>query len=141
MKRAGFTMIELIFVIVILGILAAVAIPKLSAVKGDAFLATASQSYCSDTVKSKLGVWKELKSGGIIGANISDILPLGADWTEVAIQEGTTGPTLSNSTNKAYVFYTEGDENTSIGCFVSNTSAALSSTDANASAASNIVYR
>ncbi len=36
MRRMAFTMIELIFVIVILGILAAVAIPKLAATRDDA---------------------------------------------------------------------------------------------------------
>lgn len=39
MKRFAFTMIELVFVIVILGILAAVAIPKLAATRDDAQIA------------------------------------------------------------------------------------------------------
>jgi len=38
MKKNAFTMIELIFVIVILGILAAVAIPKLTATRDDALV-------------------------------------------------------------------------------------------------------
>jgi general secretion pathway protein G len=43
MKR-GFTMIELIFVIVIIGILAVIAIPKLSATRDDAKIATNLQN-------------------------------------------------------------------------------------------------
>jgi len=40
----GFTMIELIFVIVILGVLAAIAIPKLAATRDDAEVVRASQN-------------------------------------------------------------------------------------------------
>jgi len=44
MKRSGFTMIELIFVIVILGILASVAIPKLTATRDDAKISKIDQN-------------------------------------------------------------------------------------------------
>ncbi len=47
MKRSGFTMIELIFVIVILGILASVAIPKLAATRDDAKIAAVAQQVQS----------------------------------------------------------------------------------------------
>jgi len=42
--RKAFTMIELVFVIVILGILAAVAIPKLAATRGDAKVSAIAQN-------------------------------------------------------------------------------------------------
>jgi len=47
MKRSGFTMIELVFVIVILGILASVAIPKLAATRDDAMIAKSSTEISS----------------------------------------------------------------------------------------------
>jgi general secretion pathway protein G len=71
MKRSGFTMIELIFVIVILGILAAVAIPKLTATRDDA---------------------KVTQGAADVATAIKD---LGAYWTA----NGAFNNTITNMTN------------------------------------------
>ncbi len=77
--KSAFTMVELIFVIVIIGILASVAIPKLSATRDDAkvsVLATAIKTVKSEIATSILATNKiptttdELKS---ISNTISDL--------------------------------------------------------------------
>jgi len=74
--KKGFTMIELIFVIVILGILAAVAIPKLAATRGDAEIG--KNCVIGETLAGcKPGEWKisviapeyKLKADSVVAAN------------------------------------------------------------------------
>lgn len=63
MKKSGFTVVELIFVIVILGILTAVAIPKFVALRGDMDAAALSK-YVQNAIKEVQGY--PLAKGGVV---------------------------------------------------------------------------
>jgi len=68
--RKGFTMIELIFVIVILGILAAVAIPKLAATRDDAEISKVATNVA--TAVSDITAYYTAHKGGF-AANVDDM--------------------------------------------------------------------
>jgi prepilin-type N-terminal cleavage/methylation domain-containing protein len=91
MKRAGFTMIELIFVIVILGILAAVAIPKLAATRDDAQIAKLAANAA--TVVNDFGSNYTARGDWNASTKWGDITNVPLETTVGALDSNTTAVT------------------------------------------------
>lgn len=82
--KKGFTMIELIFVIVILGILAAVAIPRLSATRDDAEAVKAATNL--STIISDLGAY--YTSQGAFSSELSQMTNVQLTATQKGADDG-----------------------------------------------------
>lgn len=87
MKRAGFTMIELIFVIVILGILAAVAIPKLAATRTDAEVSKLASN--ASTLVSDVSSYYT-SQGTLAGASSADVTNVPLQATDASLADADT---------------------------------------------------
>lgn len=107
MKRSGFTMIELVFVIVILGILAAVAVPKLQGTRDDAKVSASATSIAQ--LASDIATYYTAK--GTLSNTIGDMTNTKLTTT-TALALGTT--------DGEYNFTLDGGTSNCIGLFIPN---------------------
>lgn len=101
-NRKAFSMIELIFVIVILGILAGVAVPKMMGTRTDAYISKAKSQIAS----IKNGINTKAASN-LLGGGCSSRYPV--DLNNTAITQNTVGQSLFGNVLKEAIISSDGD--------------------------------
>ncbi len=108
-KRSAFTMIELVFVIVVIGILAAIAVPKMAATRDDAVVskarATVGALRSAITTERQKRILRGDADDAITVAQAIALLEYGLDsrWSDSLTFNGPTGACAFTVTNNRLV--------------------------------------